>query len=62
MTMNQLVNIPIKSCRMHAGKGDKEAQNMWHMWNQMVISPPPLPPPLFPNLPFSQFYLFYRDR
>ncbi len=40
MTMNQIVNIPIKSCRIHAGKGDDEAQSMWHLWNRMVYSPP----------------------
>lgn len=49
MTMNQIVNIPIKSCRIHAGKGDQEAQSMWHLWNRMVYSssPPPfhLTPP-----------------
>lgn len=40
MTMNQIVNIPIKSCRIHAGKGDREAQSMWHLWNHMVLLPP----------------------
>lgn len=47
MTMNQLVNIPIKSCRIHAGKGDKEAQSMWHLWNRMVYSPFHLTPRTF---------------
>lgn len=49
MTMNQIVNIPIKSCRIHAGKGDQEAQNMWHLWNRMVLLPPF--PPSSPYIP-----------
>lgn len=52
MTMNQIVNIPIKSCRIHAGKGDKEAQSMWHLWNHMVFTSLPTFP-FQPNSPVS---------
>lgn len=34
--MNRLVNIPILACRRYAGKGDKEAAEMWDLWENMV--------------------------
>lgn len=56
MTMNQIVNIPIKSCRIHAGKGDKEAQSMWHLWNHMVFTSPFLFLSTYHNSPYHTFY------